>query len=294
MADKNLDRTWVAVSRQLKVMDCDQYELGIFDRRNNKMVVQVSSAEMILKRLGFLKRMNAEDNDIFIRPFGATGLIFFDDFNVGMLSQLVMDGLAPALVIQSSPFNFHGWLRLSETPLDEELCTYACKVVSRKYGGDEGAAKWRQFGRLAGFTNRKPKYINDAGMRPFVLLSEHKGAMALNAAHLLSEAAKLMCEFEEERQARIELYKSVAVDEGLQDSEQFFLSELREMWRRFGSQLDYSRGDWVIVNKMLARGFHRKSIESALLEHSLHIKDKGSRSAIRYVEITLNKALGIK
>jgi RepB DNA-primase from phage plasmid len=188
----NFDRTYVAVSRQLKVMNCAQYEIGIFNRADDVMSLREWNAEMILKSLGYLKRMNAQDRDIFIRPFGSTGLIFFDDFNRAKLARLNDDGLAPALVIQSSPLNYHGWIKISDAPLDEDLCTAACKVIAERYGGDDGAAKFRQFGRLSGFTNRKPKYIDEEGRRPFVLLDETKGRLAENAALLLSDAVAYM------------------------------------------------------------------------------------------------------
>jgi hypothetical protein len=290
----NIDRTYVAVSRQLKVMACDQYEIGIFNRAEDKMFLRVWSAEIILKSIGYLKRMNSQDHDIFIRPFGATGLIFFDDFNRGMLARLNADGLAPALVIQSSPLNYHGWIRISEVPQSETLCTFACKVIAKKYGGDDGAAKWRQFGRLAGFTNRKPKYIDDLGKRPFVLLDEAQGVLAQGAAELLSSANELMAVAEAERAARVELYKSIVPDSSLKGGDAFYLSELNGLLGKYGAQLDYSKADWVIVNKMLKRGYHRASVEAVLLEHSQHIHGRSTASALNYVELTLNAALGIK
>jgi hypothetical protein len=37
-----------------------------------------------------------------------------------------------------------------------------------RFRGDPGAADWRHFGRLAGFTNRKPAYAGRDGLFPFV------------------------------------------------------------------------------------------------------------------------------
>lgn len=290
----NVDRTFVAVSRQLKVMACNQYEIGIFNRADDKMHLRVWSAETILKSIGYLKRMNSQDHDIFIRPFGATGLIFFDDFNRGMLAKLNADGLEPALIIQSSPLNYHGWIKISEDPQNESLCTIACKVIAKKYGGDDGAAKWRQFGRLAGFTNRKPKYIDENGQRPFVLLYEGKGVIAVNAADLLTQAAASLEAAELERQKRLDFYKNFVPDETLKDADSYFLRELGGLYRKYGTALNLSKADWVIVNKMLKRGYSRASIESAILNNSPDLHARKRSHAHYYAQLTLDVALGIK
>lgn len=291
---KGIDRTHVAVTRQLAVMECAQYEIGIFDSRTDKMYLRVWDAAMIFKSLDYLKRMNYQGHNIFIRPFGITGLIFFDDFDRAKLGRLIADGLEPALIIQSSPLNYHGWIRISAEPLDEQLCTHACKVVSKKYGGDDGAAKWRQFGRLAGFTNRKPKYVDETGKYPYVLLDEAKGALASKSEQLISDAALSLQAAEDERKKRIEIFKSIVPNENLTDGERFFVSELSGLLKRYGANLDYSRADWVIVNKMLLRGYCPEAVQVALLEHSLHVVDRSGRSALSYVEITINSALGLK
>src|SRR5580692_7658884 len=49
-------------------------------------------------------------------------------------------------------------------------------VTAEEFGGDRGAADWRHFGRLSGYTNRKAKYLSDGGLFPFVRLTEASGA----------------------------------------------------------------------------------------------------------------------
>ena len=51
----------------------------------------------------------------------------------------------------------------------------AARKLAEEFGGDRGAADWRHFGRLAGFTNRKAKYMNESGLFPFVRLIEAPG-----------------------------------------------------------------------------------------------------------------------
>ena len=55
-------------------------------------------------------------------------------------------------------------------------------------GSALAAANWRQFGRLAGFTNKKPQYRQPSGRYPFVLLHRGRRGVAPAAAEFLSLA----------------------------------------------------------------------------------------------------------
>ena len=44
--------------------------------------------------------------------------------------------------------------------------------MAARYGGDPNSIDWRHFGRLAGFTNRKPQYVDKAERYPFVKIDE--------------------------------------------------------------------------------------------------------------------------
>jgi len=57
------------------------------------------------------------------------------------------EGFDPALVVETSPFNFQVWLKHSE-PLDKQLSTPAARTLTERFGGDAGAADWRHFERL--------------------------------------------------------------------------------------------------------------------------------------------------
>jgi len=76
-------------------------------------------------------------------------------------------GYAAAAIVET-------WLKHPHQ-LSRELSTLAARKLAEEFGGDRGAADWRHFGRLAGFTNRKQKYMNDGGLFPFVRLIEAAG-----------------------------------------------------------------------------------------------------------------------
>jgi len=56
-------------------------------------------------------------------------------------------------------------VRLSATPLLPDLATAAARELAERYGGDPHAADWCHYGRLVGFTNRKPEHTRADGRR---------------------------------------------------------------------------------------------------------------------------------
>jgi hypothetical protein len=63
--------------------------------------------------------------------------------------------------------------------------TAVAREPAQRFSGDPGASDWRHFGRLAGFTNRKPAYLQPNGLYPFVTVAEHCPGVYLVAAHFL-------------------------------------------------------------------------------------------------------------
>ena len=75
------DRTAQAIARQLKAMGCDRYDIGIRDAASGKMMNREWSAAEVLQNTPWLKRMNAQGNDVYIRPAEQErhGLVLVDD-----------------------------------------------------------------------------------------------------------------------------------------------------------------------------------------------------------------------
>ena len=95
-------------------------------------------------------------------------------------------GFDPAVIVETSPGNYQAWLKHPER-LGKEVGTAAARALAEKFGGDRGAADWRHFGRLAGFTNRKAKYLDaSTGLYPFVRLIEAGGEVYPEAERFLA------------------------------------------------------------------------------------------------------------
>jgi len=185
------------VRRHLAAMGCDRYVIGVRDPARGMLTREGSAAE-IVAGIGWLKAMNAQGNDISVRPAGSSGLVLVDDLSATALKELNRDGLTPAAVTETSPNTYQAWVRVSDGPLLPDIATEAAREVAARYGGDPKSADWRQYGRLAGFTNQKPEHTRADGQQPYVRLTEARGGSAPAAAAAV--LAKAQERFEERLQ----------------------------------------------------------------------------------------------
>ena len=288
MSNKRPDFTLIAVKRQLKAMNVSNYEVGLFHRANNQMLPRFLTAQTILKSIDWFKTMNYQGHDIFIRPAGSQGLVFFDDLNIGTIEKMKTDGYAPAVLVESSPMNFHGWLKVSETPISEDVATIVSKLIAHRYGGDTNSADWRHYGRLAGFTNQKLEHIKADGKQPFVLLSSGAGKLAENAEKILSKAHGLTESNKVKKLDRKAVIANIKNKTNLRDPCSFYESELLGLEKRYPI-LNTSKADWMIVNKMIDKGYGEAHIRQAM-EACSPALEKRARYADDYINLTLDKA----
>lgn len=169
-----MDRTEQAVRRTLAAVDAPLYEIGILNDRGMFPRMDALTAEQCMARLRYLKYRNAHGAHIYFRPSGERRYTLLDDLSLAAIANLSANGFAPCAVIETSPGNFQAWLKHSRI-LSRELGTFAAQLLARRFGADTSAADWRRFGRLPGFTNRKPQYMQPGGLFPFVRLHKRTG-----------------------------------------------------------------------------------------------------------------------
>lgn len=152
------------------------------------------SAEQLAepKTLAFLRSKNAQGLDIYVRPKDPdkSGLVLVDDLNRGQIAELEVAGLKPAVLMQTSDQNFQAWIRINRGGFDREEHAGITRFINEQIGGDPASTDQEHFGRLVGFTNRKPKRIGDTGLPPYVRLESHDGRQAINGQWLLDEVRK--------------------------------------------------------------------------------------------------------
>jgi hypothetical protein len=175
-------RTRSAIERQITAMGADIFEVGLFKPRTPgdphtepEMLPRVWDRETLLRSVSWLCYQNAHGRNVYVRPNGEHHLSLVDDLTAEAVQRMKAEGFTPAVVVETSPGNFHAWLNHGQV-LPKQVSTLAARSLAEAFGGDKGAADWRHFGRLAGLTNRKEKYQSDDGRYPFVRLVEWVGS----------------------------------------------------------------------------------------------------------------------
>ena len=184
--------------RQLAAMPCPLYEVRLIhsvSRKPHPGVRQWTAFQLSdPATVGFLRIRNREGYDVYFRPYAGdhnTGYILLDlDQPVpGILAHLRAQGHEPCVVVETSPGRWQAWIRVSHQPLLPALATRLAKQLAELYGADRASADWRHLGRLAGFTNRKPRRRQMDGLAPWVKLIHARACLAGDRAALLEMAA---------------------------------------------------------------------------------------------------------
>ena len=295
MADSptQLDRTYLAVRRQLQAMNCHAHEVGIRDRQGRMMTRTWTSAE-VLKSVAWLKRENAKGADIYIRPAGEQnpGLILVDDLNQAQLERMKAKGVEPAAVVETSPENYQAWVRLTDHPLSPEVATTASKGIAAYFEADPNSADWRHFGRLAGFTNRKPQHTTETGHNPWVLCHEASGKQASRGAELAQRAQQTVIErqAQAERENRLRAAKNASERVYGHDPVKEYQRQLKRLTERY-AHMDYSRADYMICTDMAKQGYSAEQLEKALEQASPELPTRKAGHELDYCQRTVRAAI---
>jgi hypothetical protein len=168
-------------------------------------------ASEVIKALDWLKQQNHSGCHIYVRPSRshASRLILVDDLNPSTLAKMRSGPHTPAVIVQTSPANFQAWLKLAnDEPAD--VRRHIARFLAHEYGGDPNSADAAHYGRLAGFTNRKPEHVDEAGRLPFVLLDSYNGQVASGSAELVSLAQQAVAHEQAQAKAMADFVQAQA------------------------------------------------------------------------------------
>jgi hypothetical protein len=272
-------------------MGAEVYEVGLFkpdvQGREPVMLPRVWDRDSLLRSIGWLRYENREGRNIYVRPQGEHNLSLVDDLSAGSIAAMARSGFAPAAVIETSPGNFQAWLKHPER-LPKELGTAAARALADKFGGDRGAADWRHFGRLVGFTNRKNRYLDaTTGLHPFVKLVQANGQTYPAASRFLSE---VRTEFERRQrmeQQRRMAFASLAHSVPREPRRVKSIDDFRAD-PRYGA--DGTRIDLAYAIYALSHGATTAEVAVAIRTRDLSHKGSEKRQA-DYIERTITKAI---
>jgi hypothetical protein len=286
------DKTVEAVQAQIGAMASEVFEVGLFkpDAPDGEplMLPRVWDRDSLLRSIGWLRHENREGRNIYIRPKGEHDLSLVDDLKAPAIAAMRRTGFTPAIVAETSPGNFQAWLKHPEQ-LSKEMGTAAARALAEKFGGDRGAADWRHYGRLAGFTNRKEKYRDqETGLYPFVGLVCATGCVYPESQSFLSRVrADLERQHRMAERRRVELALSVRDGNG-RDRRFKSIDEFR-CDPRYGG--DGTRIDLAFAIYALSHGETTDQVGTAIRMRDLAHKGTEKRQ-FEYVERTIKKALG--
>lgn len=285
-----VDRTYLAVRRQLTAMNCEAFEVGIRDKQGQMMTRTWSSAD-ILKSVPWLKRENAKGADIYLRPAGeqSQGLILVDDLNQAQLGRMKTAGFEPATVLETSPQNYQAWVRLTQHQLAPEVATKASRYIAAHFEADPNSADWRHFGRLAGFTNRKPEHTTETGHNPWVLCHESNGQQASRGPELAQRAKQTVVEqqTQAERQARLEAAQRRSERGYGKNPIEVYQRQLKRLTERYGASMDISKADYMICTDMAKRGYSSEQLTQTLEQASPELPTRKAGHELDYCQRTV-------
>ncbi len=287
-----------ATGAQLTAMGAARFEVGV-KRADGRLLPLVLTPDGIMERRAWLERENGRGADVFVRPEGSIGLVLVDDLDVAAVDRLVADELTPAVVVETSPANHQVWVRLSAAPLAPALATAAARELAARYGGDPNSAAWRHYGRLVGFTNRKPKHRRADGTYPTVRLVTVTGGIAPAAGSLLDVARRRWTKspgalHRSDIVHRMLIVPRRAEDEPLSPLGDLYRKDVERLAQRYPA-LDASRLDWMITLS-LARAFadaDAAELARAMVEGSPSLRERKSGHMADYVSRTVSKALAV-
>lgn len=273
-----------AITRQADAMAVDVFEIGLYKpaadgiAKEPEMLPRTWDKATLLKSVGWLKYQNSQGRNIYIRPNGEHALSLVDDLTAAALDRMKAEGFQPAIVVETSPGNFQAWLNHGRV-LTKVESTAAARALAERFGGDRGAADWRHFGRLAGLTNRKPKY-NGNGLYPFVRLVEASGQPYAQRPSFLAGVA-----------ANIEVARKTkaGTTRGASEPQMRPLKGIESFRANPAYAGDNTRADLGYALYALAHGAQEDQVRAALRSRDLRHKGTEKRQA-EYIDRTVKKA----
>lgn len=277
-------RTLLAVEQQVAAMGCEVYEIGLFKphlpgdgSKEPEMLPRTWDRATLLKSVPWLRYQNSQGRNVYIRPKGEHHLSMVDDLTADAVKRMKAEGFSPSLVVETSPGNFQAWVNHGEI-LPQRLSTLAARAIAEKFDGDQGAADWRHFGRLAGFTNRKQKYQGTNGDFPFVKIAGNQQAAAYtNAQEFLAGIRKLSAE----REAEVARLPMVISDRRLLSIDDF---RANPIYAGDGNRIDLAYAVYA-----LSHGVSETSVSTMIRSRDLSKKGSEERQ-IAYAARTVSKA----
>ena len=182
---------------QLDAIGADKYRITLMHNDQTKPTINLGKAKddgaekfytqsEIIEMSSTLAYRNSRGYNVFITPIPSENkqyLLIDDVINLSKAKEL-----NPCIILQSSPKSQQALLKINGN-FDNETMNKVFKQLNTENGDPKISAAIHPL-RLAGFTNRKPKYEDERGYFPFVLLVDAKNTVSTKAEEMLRLAEK--------------------------------------------------------------------------------------------------------
>jgi hypothetical protein len=250
----------------------------------------------IKKLIKLLKFENLNGKDIYI---GQTNdidraLILVDDLSEDKIEQMRYRGVSPACVVETSPKNFQAWVSLGTEPMPKSQRKTVAALFAKEFGGDLGSADANHYGRLAGFTNRKPQYLRD-GKYPYVLCSYYFGQHAEKSIKIrewarINDVTKL-------KNIKNDIYGNYNSKIQLDFEYNNIFTKYFNQWynkiKLRNEKIDLSKGDFAVTCRMLKEGYSIDFIRMSIEIYSPNLMERKKNHLFDYCERTIQAAIKI-
>ncbi|MDR0676802.1 MAG: RepB family DNA primase [Elusimicrobiota bacterium] len=283
------------IKNQLQAMNCEKYRIGIYARSTKNMTHYITNIILddIINLIPRLKYENINDKDIFIGQSEDIdrALILVDDLDITQIRLMTERGVNPACVIETSPKNYQIWVSLGLEPMAKVHRKIVAVTLAKEFGGDLACASANHMGRLAGFTNRKRKYLSNKGY-PFVRCWSFTGCHADKSNEIRAWA--IAKSKEEELIYDKQLYlKNVSLNKTKTKLLPGYIYNLYfDQWLNHNKKqgLDYSLGDFAVVSRMLKEGYNELDIVESLINNSPDLSNRKKNHIEDYAIRTVKAA----
>lgn len=271
-------------SAHLAALGTCRVEIGVLDMVRDKMQLRAVNVDEMSRYIGWLKYQNTQGFNIYVRPVWPHTMTLVDDLTDESILMMQAEGFEPSFIVETSPGNFQAWLD-NGVEMDQRVATRVARLIALRFGADANSADWRHLGRLAGFTNRKPKYRDTQGRFPYVRVHSvdpPSGGYAA-AAEIRAEAehqlAAELLELEQRRRAMAAAGAAASRD----------ALPIARFWRDGRYDGDYTRADLAYAIHALGRGLSEAAVRASIAGRDLSHKGSLKRQD-DYIERTLAKA----
>ena len=258
----------------------------------------VKASDLVNSRyIGFLGAQNSNGKDIWIAPErgGKSDLVLIDDINRQTIEKMKSDGLKPACIVETSPGNYQGWLRIEGMQASPESRSAIARQITKEYGADVGSVGRDHLGRLAGFTNRKSCHEQLNGVYPFARIYESTGATikasdSPKVREILQGAVDYLREQKMEQDRLATNITNKGPQGGMRNIDKWWEITQEKITQKAFKNYDTSAVDFSLCKMAFAHGATREQVADALLSHSPDIEVRKAGHVDDYIQKTLNNA----